>query len=471
MPEKSLTAIPKAQQDLYQRANLALQRQNYDYAITMLTHVLDAEPAFYLARQALRTAQLKKAGGAPTGGATGFFKKVIGGASASPLLAKAQLALRKDPVEAISVAEQILNSDAYNSPAHKILAEAAEAADLPRTAVLSLEIVARTNPKDREVNKSLARVYAKLGEIKRAESIYDELLRANPHDAEIAQAYKDLSARQTMEGGGYETLANGTGSYRDALRNKDEAVQLEQEKREVKTEVVADRLIHEYESRTATEPNNLKLLRNLAELYAQKKDFDRALEYYQRIQTAETGGDPSLEKAIAETRLKKMDHELRQLDPNAPDYQDQVARLEAEKHAYELAECKKRVEHYPTDLQIRFELGELYFKAGKVSEAISEFQKAQANPARRIQAIGYLGQCFAKRNMNDLAARTLQNAIKEKLIFDDEKKDLIYMLGCVLEKMSKKDEAIEQFKQIYETDIGYKDVATKVDAYYAAQGA
>jgi len=83
--------------------------------------------------------------------------------------------------------------------------------------------------------------------------------------------------------------------------------------------------------------------------------------------------------------------------------------------------------------------------------------------------MSYLGQCFAKRGMNDLAARTLRNAIKEKPAFDDEKKELIYTLGCVLEKMGKKDEAIEQFKLIYETDIAYKDVAAKVDAYYSGQ--
>ena len=71
--------------------------------------------------------------------------------------------------------------------------------------------------------------------------------------------------------------------------------------------------------------------------------------------------------------------------------------------------------------------------------------------------------------MNDLAARTFQNAIKEKPVFDDEKKDLVYNLGSTLEKMGKKDEAIEQFKLIYEVDIGYKDVAKKVDDYYAGQ--
>jgi tetratricopeptide (TPR) repeat protein len=71
--------------------------------------------------------------------------------------------------------------------------------------------------------------------------------------------------------------------------------------------------------------------------------------------------------------------------------------------------------------------------------------------------------------MYDLAARTFQSAIKEKPVFDEEKKELVYNLGCVLENMDKKEEAIEQFKLIYEMDIGYKDVAAKVDAYYASQ--
>ena len=31
--------------------------------------------------------------------------------------------------------------------------------------------------------------------------------------------------------------------------------------------------------------------------------------------------------------------------------------------------------------------------------------------------------------------------------------------------MGKAEEAIDQFKQIYEVDIGYKDVAAKVDKY------
>jgi len=233
---------------------------------------------------------------------------------------------------------------------------------------------------------------------------------------------------------------------------------------------VADRLIREYSARLATEPRNIKLMREVAELYAQKKDFDKALEYCQKIKSAEGGNnDPSFEQFATGISLKRFDYSLTQLDPNASDYAECVARIEAERAAFELEECKGRAERYPTDLQIRYELGELYFKAGKINEALGEFQKALANPNRRIQAMAFLGQCFARKGMNDMAARRLQEAIKEKPGFDDEKKELLYQLGSVLEKMGKTDEAIEQFKQIYEADIGYKDVSTKVDAYYAGK--
>ena len=97
-------------------------------------------------------------------------------------------------------------------------------------------------------------------------------------------------------------------------------------------------------------------------------------------------------------------------------------------------------------------------------------QKSQNNPNKKIASLNYLGQCFARRNMNDIAVRTFQNALKEKTVFDEEKKEMTYLLGCVLEKLGKKEEAMEQLKQIYEVDISYKDVAAKVDAYYASQG-
>src|ERR1043166_1199519 len=466
MPEKPLSAIPHQWRDQYEKGKVAFQRNNLDYAISILANVLKNEPGFFDAREALRAAQFKKTGG----GQTGFFKKMIGGATSQPALAKAQLSLRKNPLEAIEAAEEVLSNDPMSSGAHKLLADAAMEAGLVKTAILSLQILYKNNPKDRDVAKQLAEPYAQAGQNEEAVQVYDELLRARPNDPELLQLMKNVTARQTLDEGGYEEVAQSGGSYRDLLSNKDEARSLEQANRVVKSDDVAQNLINEYETRLKTEPNNLKVLRNIAELYAQKKDFDRALEFFERIRATEGGTDPSLEKAIADINMKKFEHLKSQLDTGAPDYDQRAAEIDAQKMAYQLEACRQRAEKYPTDLQIRFELGQLYYHAGKYNEAMQEFQKAQNNPQRRLAAIMYLGRCMAKKGMNDMAAKRFQEALKEKLTFDDEKKEMLYDLGCVFEKMNKPDDAIEQFKQIYESDIGYRDVAAKVDAYYAGRG-
>jgi len=466
MSEKGQFDIPRDLRALFVKGNEALQRDNFDYAIALFTQVLHKEPAFFECRQALRLAREKKVAG---GGGGGFLRKMFSTASASPQLLKAQAALRSDPLEALTIAEDILNHDPASLAAHRVCAEAALAAGLPRTALLSFEVLHRQAPRDKHLTIQFANALAAAGEISRGEQLLAEAARALPHDNDLAQALKNLSARRTLDEGGYAALADGSGSYRDILKNEQEARALEQAQRVHQTEDTAARLIAEYEERLRTEPNNLKLLRSLAELYTEKKEFDRALRYYQQIKASDLGHDPSLDRAIAETTRRRFDHELSLLDPQAPDYAERAARITAAKQAFQLAECRQRVERFPTDLAIRFEYGQLLFQAGRISEAIAEFQKAQNNPHKRLAAMNYLAQCFAKRKMFDLAARTLQNALKEKVVFDDEKKELLYQLGCVLEHMGQKQQAVEQFKLIYEVDIGYKDVAAKVDAFYASQ--
>lgn len=459
MPEKNLSAVPRPLREAYEKARLALDRNNWDYAVQILNQILEKEPECYECRQALRGIQLEKA---KTG--TSFFKKMLGTAARSPILARAQLALRNDPWEAIRLAEQILASDPHSSQAHKVLADAALQLDMPKTAAFSLEIAFRDAPHDKEAASRLGEALIKAGQPARAEMIFIELAKAYPTDPAIAQALKNFTAHKTLSEGGYEKIAGGGGSYRTILKDAEEAVSLEQENKQHKTEDVAGELIEQYRRQLEREPGNLKLIRSVAELHVQRQEFDEALAAYDQIMKSETGKDPSLEKAVADTVLRKFDHAIAQIAQ--PGDEESRARLISEREAYRLSECKGRADRYPNDLYIRFELGEIYFKAGKIIEAIQEFQKAQGNPNRRIASLNYLGQGFALRGMHDLATSTFEGAIKEKVVFDEEMKDLMYRLGLSLEKLGKPDQAIAQFKAIYQADIGYRDVAARVDAFY-----
>jgi tetratricopeptide (TPR) repeat protein len=449
---------------LYTKAHDAFQRENFDYAIELLTQILEKEPYVVDCRRELRMAQQKKGGGG------GFFKRAFSSASSQPLVAKGQLALRKDPLEAISIAEQILNGDANSTGGHRLLAEAALAAEMPQTAVMSLEILYKNAPKDKEAGMKLAAALALAGDSKRAERVLEDLRGQYPNDNEIFMALKNLSARKTLNEGGYEALASGKGSYRDILKDKEQSVRLEQENRQVKAQDSTDELMKDWETRLQAEPNNMRMLRNLAETYAQRNDFDRALSYYDRMMVVDGGNDSALARQIADLKVRRFTYALSKLDAGAPDYAEKSEQIKAERQAFQLEECKARVEKYPTDLAIRFELGVLYYEAGKISEAIPEFQKAQNNPHKKIQAMTYLAKCFEKRGMNDMAAKRLQDALKEKPVFDEEKKDLVHTLGGILDKMGKKEEAMEQFKSIYEIDSGYRDVAKRVEDYYSGGG-
>ena len=453
--------IPFSTRELFDKGIAAVEKNNLDYAVTLLMQVLRHEPGFYQAREALRAAQHKRSGGKRS-----LFKKFVGSASS---LTRGQVALRTNPHDALLIAEEVLNDDPGNVLAHELLAKAATQAGYPRTAVLSLEVALRNQPNHRQVALDLAEALCGVGNRARAEKILRDLLKTNPNDPDLNQRLKNTLADRTLHEGGYVQLEAGGGSFRDVLKDKEEARQIEQENRLVQDVEVAATLGSELESRVAQQPDNLKLLRDLAELYRKQKRFADAIRTLELYLEKAGVQDPLVLEALRDIRLAEFDERIRSLDPAAPGHDAEVAKLREEKDAWVLADAKRRADANPTDLQIRYELGSLHMAAGRIGEAIAELQKSQNNPNRRIASMNLLAQAFAKRGMNDLAAKKLQEALKEKLVFDEEAKELRYQLGVVLEKMGRKEEAIDQFKTIYEQDIAYRDVMARVDAHYASQ--
>ena len=463
MPEKSTAEIPRDVRDLMEKGKAAAQKENWDYAILFYNQALVKEPGFFDCRQELRAAQMTKASRD-----TGFFRRALTTAGSSPLIAKAQLSVKKNPLEAIATCEQILNTDPNNSLAHRFLAEAALSADLPKTAIFSLEHNRKNNPDDRATALALANAYIANKAFSRAEFIYQELLNKNRNDTEIATLLKDLSATKTLKEGGYEALADGKGSYRDILKNKDEAVALEQESKQVRSEEHTLKLIEEAVDKLREDPSNFQQAKLVADLYAQAKNYDKALKYYGMLM--ECGiTDAAMEKTVSDLKAKKFDQDIIGLDKNSPDYEQQRTEIERQKAEFQIEDVKRRVDKYPNDLLIRYDYAVMLYKLARYNEALVEFQKTRNHGNRRIASIIHMAKIFMATGKNDFAVARFQEALKDKVGMDEEKKDIMYSLGNLLEKMGKAEEGMDQFKQIYEVDIGYRDVAHKVDAYYAAK--
>jgi len=133
-----------------------------------------------------------------------------------------------------------------------------------------------------------------------------------------------------------------------------------------------------------------------------------------------------------------------------------------------LEDARTYVERYPNDYAARFTLGSLLYDGGDFQNAIANFQQALKSPKVRIASLGGMGKALKARKMFDLAVQQFQTAKSELPTMDDLKKDVIYQLAECYEGMGKREEAITEYKLIYSEDIGFRDVADKINAFYSA---
>jgi len=146
---------------------------------------------------------------------------------------------------------------------------------------------------------------------------------------------------------------------------------------------------------------------------------------------------------------------------------DQLAAAKKQRAEILIEDARKRIDRNPTDLQLRYELGEHLTNAAQYRDALPELQRARQNPNARLKAMNLLGRCYRELGMLDLAAKQLDDAVRELVVMDATKKEILYNLGLVYEQMGNTAQYIDAMKKIYESDYGYRDVARRVESSYS----
>lgn len=447
------------------KAKSAVEIRNFGYAVTLLQSVLKEAPGFLEGRKLLRKAQILQHNGK---------KSLFGGLSSISLMSKGPQLLKKDPKAALDLAEETLASDPLNSAANHLLKDAAMALDQFDLAVFALQTLIDSDPKDTKVLSELGELYMAHGQPDHALAVFNKVLAITPQDLVANKRAKDAAAANTMKAGGWDTAKD----YRDLIKNKDEAVAMEQKNRVVKDEASIAALLQELHQEAQLHPESIDIARQIAGLYEQAEDYSNAMAWYNYASELSKGADSWLLRKVADMQLKQVDEAIRSREEwlaAAGDGHEESARVREElealikqKNDSLLDEARKRVERNPTDLQFRFELGEQLMAGGQFTEAIPELQKARNNPNVRLRAMNLLGKCYVGKGMHDLAAKQFVDAASEILSMDATKKDILYQLGCLYEKMNQPAKALDCFKQIYEVDYGYEDVAQRVESSYTA---
>jgi tetratricopeptide (TPR) repeat protein len=464
MPDDLAKDFTPEQRNTYLKAKEASDRNNHDYAITLLSQLVQAVPGHLEARRLLRANSIIK-----HRGSSGLAKS-MNSVKIQPLILKGRNALKKNPIEALQAAEEALLIDPTGNQANQLLADAADALGATPISLFAFETLRDTKPDDVAVLKQLGQAYLKAGSVDKAITTFQKAYEIAPTDGAALKGLKDASAMQATSKGGWEQ----EGDFRDQLKDADQAKLLEQQSRVVKSDEAIDAQLAVLMPQYNENPQNLNVVKQIAALYERRNDLASALTFFEWAFHLSNQADPELEKRIHKIRQQQKQNHIKELEEKlasaTPEekaaIQAELDTLQVDRAGFELASAQERVKRYPNDLNLRFELGRALVNAGQYKEAVPELQQALKQPNARYQAYNLLGVAFWKRKMLDFAVKQFQTAKSEMLAMDNLKKEIVYNLGCVLEESGKKDEALEQFKEIYEVDSQFKDVAERVERSY-----
>ncbi|MBN2144390.1 MAG: hypothetical protein JW774_07195 [Candidatus Aureabacteria bacterium] len=352
--------------------------------------------------------------------------------------------------EYFEVWEDILKTDADCGIALLKLGDAYEKNGLKENSALLLETYLRKRKTNIDILRRMGELYLTCHNVDKARNAFKKILSLKPFDQSAEKRLKDIMALTSID----ETKFKGS-SY-DAIRDKDFAHRSQVEMKVKKTADDLDFLIEAKLREINANPSNLSLRYELIGYYKEKKDKDSMLSVYEDIASMSPGDvNVQLEKLEAETIVLEEKHK------DVP--KEEFIRIlnEHKKSAY-----TSLVNNFPTSVELKYKLAQVLFEMDDNDEALKCFQATSRIREYAPGSMNFMGQIFVRKKMMDLAVEQYQDGIRKIEDMTDLKKEMIYNLGIVYETLGKPDNAMEQYKLIFKTDVGFKDISKRIEAAY-----
>ena len=461
MAEITEIQLSQVTKSLWLKSLSAVQMNNMDYAISLLQAVLTDAPGFLEGRKILRKCEIQLRG-------RDAKKKGLFGMSSGMGNMKLVSQAKKDPAATLPLIEKELEKDPLNESINDLLFDVAYKLELLDTAAFALETVRKHSPENIKLLHKLAEHYLSREMPTKAAEVYNDIIKQVPNDSAAIKGAKDASARASMQKHRWDENT----SMKDLMRDAEANEEMEKAGRSGLTrdqlEERRDKVIEKYNADT----NHLGSAKELGNIYEQLEDWANAYTFYNWAHSL-SNGDIALATKSAVMRDRALEAELKALEvgvaaePENEELKSQLAARRAQRLSDQVDEARKRVEQNPTDPQIRYELGLALYKSGDHTGAIPHLQQATRNPHIRTKVLLLLGRTFRAKGMYDIAIKQLGDALADLHAMDGTKKEVLYEKGLIHYEMGEKSSALEAFKQIYEVDYGYRDVAQRVESSYA----
>ena len=445
-------ALAQKAQNFTNRGRQALETGRYELAVELLTEALNCAPDTLETRRLLRAAQIAKFRQSPPG----FMAKMKCMTMRSKVLA---LAKKGQGMEAMAEAEKLLSINPLDPDNIECAVKAAESAGKPEAAAISVEAAYSCNQNDANLLERIAAYYMAAKRYDKARDAYVKLSQLKPGDQRVLQLLKNAEAQTTMSSGWSDSVGK-KGGFQNLIANKEQAKKLDQANKAMVVGSDAEALIAEKKAQIEKEPGNMNMYRALARIYMQNKRFAEAVQTLEQAQTVNSA-DPELDRMLSTVRAA--DYEARIEALRQEGKTEEADALEVEKDQFVFDDLATRVDRYPNDLHLRFELGYQYYIYGDqdpsfYDEAVQHLQLAQKSPKDRLNALYYLAMCFLKKGQRDMAVMQLETARDQLPMMDDLKKKVVYQLGLCAEESEDYEKAYNYYKDVYSSDVTFGDL-------------
>jgi len=239
---------------LYKRADEAFQKHNYDYSRDLFQQILIFVPDHEKAHEALRVSNIRKF---QEQGATSRIKLF-----ALKGQIEVQLKATKDPTKRAEICLKFLNDDPTNAKVRAILADSLLTLGHSNGAAAEARMALQDEPTNITALKTLVQAYRNTGKVKEAQSALDRVSTLVKDDRDLERLQRDLAAMQTMKAG---FDAAGVEGFRKALKNSDQAEELEKRTKLVQTDAEFQKLSEELQAEMKDNPTDAKLPKKIGD--------------------------------------------------------------------------------------------------------------------------------------------------------------------------------------------------------------
>jgi tetratricopeptide (TPR) repeat protein len=301
----------------------------------------------------------------------------------------------------------------------------------------------------------------------------EEAQRLDPSDGALEQKLRQLTAQRAIQQGGYQQNFGQSGSFRTSVRDADKQRQLEAANSISgaggSEEIALDKARADHEANPSS-PEAVNRYGSLLRKRGQGDDEAKAIEVFM-------GGFKRLNeyrfKMSADdlrlAGLRRAERQAREQLEQAPDNPQLQMTHEAARSRLLNAEgeiFRERVDRYPTNRELKADLGRVEYDLGRYEEAMAAFQAAKDDPKLRVNSAWMLGRCFAKEGWFSEAVGEFKEALGAIDSSQAERElDVKYDLMLALLELARLEkstahakEAAEICSAIVRKNIGYRDV-------------